>query len=144
MRARAVRPSPIVQREIGDVLLAWENEALLAMRELRANELEIVVPSLSILAEPPVALVGGVAQRRDTRALAQAYLEYLYSKDAQEVIARHYYRPRDPAVAAKYAAQFPQLELVRIEDFGGWEAAQAKHFADGGTFDRIYAPQQVP
>jgi sulfate/thiosulfate transport system substrate-binding protein len=130
-----------VQREIGDVLLAWENEALLAQRELGKDELEIVVPTLSILAEPPVAVVDQVVQRRGTREVAQAYLEYLYTKEAQEVIAKNYYRPRDPEVAAKYAAQYPQVEMVTIEDFGGWDAAQTRHFADGGTFDQIYTPR---
>jgi sulfate/thiosulfate-binding protein len=123
------------------VLLAWENEALLAKQQLGADKLEIIVPSLSILAEPPVAVVDQVVQRRGTRELAQAYVEYLYSKDAQEVIAKNYYRPRDKEVAAKYASQFPEVKLVTIEDFGGWETAQTKHFADGGTFDQIYAPQ---
>ena len=130
-----------VQREIGDVLIAWENEALLAMKQLGADKLEVVTPSLSILAEPPVAVVDQVVQRRGTREVAQAYVEYLYSKEAQEVIAQNYYRPRDKDVAAKYASQFPQMNLVTIEDFGGWDAAQTKHFADGGTFDQIYAPQ---
>ena len=130
-----------VQREIGDVLIAWENEALLAMKQLGADKLEVVTPSLSILAEPPVAVVDQVVQRRGTREVAQAYVEYMYSKEAQEVIAQNYYRPRDKEVAAKYASQFPQMNLVTIEDFGGWDAAQTKHFADGGTFDQIYAPQ---
>jgi sulfate transport system substrate-binding protein len=130
-----------VQREIGDVLLAWENEALLAVRELGADKLEIVVPSISILAEPPVAVVDQVVQRRGTRELAQGYLEYLYSKEAQEVIAKNYYRPRDPEIAAKYESQYPKVNLVTIDEFGGWDAAQTRHFADGGTFDRIYAPQ---
>jgi sulfate transport system substrate-binding protein len=130
-----------VQREIGDVLLAWENEALLAQRELGKDKLEIVVPTLSILAEPPVAVIDQVVQRRGTRELAQAYLEYLYSKEAQEIIAKNYYRPRDPEVAAKYADQYPQIEMVTIDDFGGWDAAQKQHFSDGGTFDQIYAPR---
>jgi sulfate transport system substrate-binding protein len=130
-----------VQREIGDVLLAWENEALLAVRELGVDKLEIVVPSLSILAEPPVAVIDQVVQRRGTREAALAYLEYLYSKEAQEVIAKNYYRPRDPEIAAKYASQYPKVNLVTIEDFGGWDAAQTRHFGDGGTFDQIYAPQ---
>ena len=130
-----------VQREIGDVLLAWENEALLAVRELGVDKLEIVVPSLSILAEPPVAVIDQVVQRRGTREVALAYLEYLYSKEAQEVIAKNYYRPRDPEIAAKYASQYPKVNLVTIEDFGGWDAAQTRHFGDGGTFDQIYAPQ---
>ena len=130
-----------VQREIGDVLLAWENEALLAVRELGADKLEIVVPSISILAEPPVAVIDQVVQRRGTRELAQAYLEYLYSKEAQEVVAKNYYRARDPEIAAKYKDQYPEVKLVTIDEFGGWDAAQTRHFNDGGTFDQIYAPQ---
>ena len=129
-----------VQRGLGDVLIAWENEAQLALREIGAGQLEIVVPSVSILAEPPVALVDQVAERHGTRAVASAYLEYLYSKEGQDIIARHYYRPRDPEVAARYAAHFPALQLVTIADFGGWAAVQRTHFADGGVFDQIYAP----
>ena len=129
-----------VQRGLGDVLIAWENEAQLALREIGAGQLEIVVPSVSILAEPPVALVDQVAERHGTRAVASAYLEYLYSKEGQEIIARHYYRPRDPEVAARYAEHFPALQLVTIADFGGWAAVQRTHFADGGVFDQIYAP----
>jgi sulfate/thiosulfate transport system substrate-binding protein len=129
-----------VERAIGDVLLAWENEALLAVRRLGAGRLEIVVPSKSILAEPPVTVVDKVVDRRGTRVVAEAYLKYLYSKDGQELAAQHYFRPRDPEVAAKYAAQFPKVTLVTIDEaFGGWAAAQAAHFADGGSFDRIYA-----
>ncbi len=129
-----------VQRGIGDVLLAWENEALLAIRELGPDKLQIVAPSISILAEPPVTVVDKVALRHGTRDVAQAYLEYLYSKEGQQIIARNYYRPRDPEIAAKYASQFPKLNLVTIADFGGWAKAQKTHFADGGVFDRIYAP----
>jgi sulfate transport system substrate-binding protein len=128
-----------VDRGIGDVLLAWENEALLAKQQLGADKLEIVLPSLSILAEPPVAVVDQVVDRRGTRKLAEAYLEFLYTPQGQEIIARNFYRPRDPQVAARYADQFPSLRLVTIDDtFGGWEKAQATHFADGGTFDQIY------
>jgi sulfate transport system substrate-binding protein len=127
------------QRGIGDVFVSWENEAFLAVKEIGADKFEIVVPSISILAEPPVAVVDKVALRRGTADLARAYLEYLYSKEGQEIIARHYYRPRDPEVAAKYASVFPKVNLVTIADFGGWAAAQKKHFADGGVFDRIYA-----
>jgi sulfate/thiosulfate transport system substrate-binding protein len=128
-----------VERGIGDVLLAWENEAFLAQKQLGVGKFEIVIPSLSILAEPPVTIVDKVVLRRGTRAVAEAYLNYLYTPAAQEIIAKHFYRPRDPTVAAKYASQFPQLNLVTIDkDFGGWRAAQAKHFADGGTFDQIY------
>lgn len=128
-----------VERGIGDVLLAWENEALLAVRELGAGKFQIVAPSLSILAEPPVTLVDKVVDRHHTRVVADAYLRYLYSSEGQSLAARHYFRPQDPAVRAKYASQFPEIRLVKIDDaFGGWNAAQAAHFADGGSFDRIY------
>jgi sulfate transport system substrate-binding protein len=127
------------QRGIGDVMISWENEAFLASRELGKDKFEIVVPSISILAEPPVAVVDKVALRRGTTELARAYLTYLYSREGQEIVARHYYRPRDPEVAARYASTFPRINLVTIADFGGWAKAQATHFADGGTFDRIYA-----
>ena len=129
-----------VQRGLGDVLIAWENEAQLAVRQLGADKLEIVVPSVSILAEPPVAVVDRVALRHGTREVATAYLEYLYSPEGQEIIARHFYRPRDPEVAARYAERFPRLRLATIADFGGWAAAQRQHFSDGGVFDQIYAP----
>jgi sulfate/thiosulfate-binding protein len=125
------------QRGLGDVLIAWENEALLAVRELGADKLQIVVPTLSILAEPPVAVVDKVALRHGTRAVAMAYLQYLYSKEGQDIIARHDYRPRDPEVAARYAARFPALKLTSIADFGGWANAQRVHFMDGGVFDQI-------
>lgn len=127
------------QRGIGDVLIAWENEAHLALSELGRGHLEIVYPSLSILAEPPVAVVDRVTARRKTTELARAYLEHLYSQEGQEIIAKHFYRPRDPVVAARYAAQFPALSLVTIADFGGWAKVQQAHFADGGSFDRIYS-----
>jgi sulfate/thiosulfate-binding protein len=126
-----------VHNGLGDVLIAWENEALLAVREVGADKLELVVPSMSILAEPPVAVIDKVALRRGTRAVAQEYLRYLYSKEGQEIIARHFYRPRDPEVAARYATRFPQVKLVSIADFGGWASAQATHFRDGGVFDQI-------
>jgi sulfate transport system substrate-binding protein len=130
-----------VERGIGDVLIAWENEALLALEQLGKGQFEVVAPSLSILAEPPVAVVDAVARRHGTSALAREYLEYLYSPEAQDLIGRHFYRPSDPAAAAKYAAQLPTLELLSIEkDFGGWKKAQATHFADGGVFDQIYVP----
>ena len=129
-----------VQRGLGDVLVAWENEAMLAVREMGAEQLEIVVPSVSILAEPPVAVVDKVALRRGTREVARAYLAYLYSEEGQEIIARHYYRPRSPAVAARYTQTFPQLKLATIADFGGWANAQRIHFRDGGLFDQITAP----
>jgi sulfate/thiosulfate-binding protein len=130
-----------VQRRIGDVLIAWENEAWLAIEQLGADQLEIVTPSVSILAEPPVAVVDKVVLRRGTRDVAQAYLQYLYSPEGQEIVARHYFRPRDPAVVARYGARFPAIELATIRDFGGWSAAQARHFAEGGVFDAIYAPR---
>jgi sulfate transport system substrate-binding protein len=130
-----------VQRGIGDVLVAWENEALLAVEKLGKNEFEIVVPSMSILAEPPVALVDKVVDRRGTRSVAKAYLEFLYSPQGQEIAARNYYRPRSDAVRTKYARQFPDLRLITIDAvFGGWSKAQKTHFADGGTFDQIYQP----
>jgi len=130
-----------VQRGIGDVLLAWENEAFLSIRELGPDKVEIVVPSLSILAEPPVSVVDKVVLRRGTRDVATEYLQHLYSPEAQEIIARNFYRPIDAKVAAKYANQFPKLNLVTIADFGGWSRAQKEHFADGGIFDQIYAPE---
>jgi|HubBroStandDraft_3_1064219.scaffolds.fasta_scaffold12234_3 sulfate/thiosulfate-binding protein len=128
-----------VHAGLGDVLLAWENEALLAVRELGSDQVEIVVPSVSILAEPPVAVVEKVALRHGTRELAQEYLRYLYSAEGQEIIAQHFYRPRDPQVAARYATRFPQLKLTTIADFGGWASAQRTHFADGGVFDQVSA-----
>jgi sulfate transport system substrate-binding protein len=124
------------QRRIGDVLISWENEAFLATKEIGAGQFEIVVPSISILAEPPVAVVDKVALRKGTSDVARAYLEYLYSKEGQEIVAKHYYRPRDPEVAARYASLFPKVNLVTIADFGGWAAAQKKHFADGAIFDQ--------
>jgi sulfate/thiosulfate transport system substrate-binding protein len=128
-----------VDRGIGDVLLAWENEALLAKKQLSQDKLDIVVPSLSILAEPPVTVVDKVVDKRGTRQLAQAYLQFLYSLEGQQLIAQNFYRPRDAETAAHYAAQFPAVKLVTIDDtFGGWERAQATHFDDGGTFDQIY------
>jgi sulfate/thiosulfate transport system substrate-binding protein len=129
-----------VQRGLGDVLIAWENEALLAVKELGADKLQIVMPSVSILAEPPVAVVDKVVLRRGTREVAQAYLQYLYSKEGQEIIARNYYRPRDPEVAAKYAAQYPKLNLATVAEFGGWAKVQREHFSEGGIFDQIYQP----
>ena len=132
-----------VQREIGDVLIAWENEAFLSIKELGPEKVEIVVPSQSILAEPPVALVDKVVDKKGTRNVAQAYLEYLYTPEGQEIAAKNYYRPRLESVAKKYAAIFPKLKLVTIDDtFGGWQKAQKTHFADGGVFDQIYLPNQ--
>ena len=128
-----------VERGIGDVLLAWENEAFLAVKELGHDKVEIVVPSVSILAEPPVSLVDKFADKHGTRNVAQAYLEYLYSEEGQDIAGRNFYRPTDPKVAAKYARQFPKLTLFTIgEMFGGWQKAQKTHFADGGVFDQIY------
>jgi sulfate transport system substrate-binding protein len=128
-----------VERGIGDVLIAWENEALLAVKELGGNKFDVVAPSVSILAEPPVAVVDKVVKRNGTTAVAQAYLEYLYSEEGQEIAAKHYYRPRNAAVAAKYAGQFPKVNLLTIDEvFGGWQKAQQTHFADGGVFDQIY------
>jgi len=129
-----------VQRGIGDVLLAWENEAFLSVKELGPDKFEIVVPSFSILAEPPVAVVDKVVDKKGTRAVAQAYLEFLYSPEGQAIAAKHYYRPRDKAALAKAPVKFPELKLVTIDEaFGGWANAQKAHFADGGTFDQIYS-----
>jgi sulfate transport system substrate-binding protein len=128
-----------VQRRIGDVLLAWENEALLALNEFGKDAVEIVRPAFSILAEPPVAVVDKYAEKHGTRAVATAYLEYLYSPEGQELAAKHYYRPRLKEVAEKYKDRFPPLKLTTIdEEFGGWQQAQKEHFAEDGTFDRIY------
>jgi sulfate/thiosulfate-binding protein len=129
-----------VQRGIGDVLIAWENEAMLAIKELGPGTVETVIPTVSVLAEPSVAVVDKVVLRRGTREVATDYLKYLYSPEGQEVVARNYYRPRDPNVAAKYAKQYPQLNLVTIADFGGWKKIQLLHFGDGGVFDQIYSP----
>lgn len=127
-----------VERGIGDVLLAWENEALLALRELGPDKFEIVAPSLSILAEPPVAVVDKNVDKKGTRKVAQAYLEYLYSDEGQDIIAKNYYRPAVDKFAKKYASQFPQIKLFQISELGGWTVAQKAHFADGGIFDQIY------
>jgi sulfate/thiosulfate transport system substrate-binding protein len=132
-----------VERGIGDVLIAWENEALLAIKELGPGKFELVAPSLSILAEPPVAVVDKVAGKHGTKAVAQAYLEYLYTDAGQEIAARNFYRPRVASVAAKYASQFPKVALVTVDEvFGGWKKAHATHFADGALFDQIYQPGQ--
>jgi len=126
------------ERGIGDVLLAWENEAHLAVNALGEGKVEIVVPSISILAEPPVAVITQNARKRGTEKVARAYLEYLYTPEAQEVIARNYYRPGNPEVAARFRDKFPEMDLVTIDqDFGGWAAAQKTYFDDGGVFDRI-------
>jgi len=129
-----------VQRDLGDVLVAWENEAWLARKTFGADTFEIVYPTLSILAEPPVAMVDRVVDRKGTRVVAQAYLEFLYTEQGQDIAARNYYRPRNRAVAAHYSERFPALKMVTIEDFGGWDSAQATYFADGAMFDRIFAP----
>lgn len=128
-----------IERGIGDVLLTWENEALLAIKELGPEKVEIVVPSLSVLAEPPVAVVDKVVDRRGTRKQAEAYLQYLYTEEGQEIAAQNYYRPTNEKVAKKYAAQFPKVKLLTIDEIaGGWTKAQRTHFADGGVFDQIY------
>jgi sulfate/thiosulfate-binding protein len=129
------------ERGIGDVLLAWENEACLAVREFGADRFEIVIPSMSILAEPPVAVVDTFVDKHGTRVVAQAYLEYLYTEAGQEIIARHFYRPTSEVVMARYADQFPRIDLITIDGaFGGWSAAQEKFFSDGGVFDQVYQP----
>jgi sulfate transport system substrate-binding protein len=128
-----------VERGVGDVLLAWENEAYLAVKEFGADKFEIVVPSISILAEPPVAVVDRVADKKGTRAVAEAYLKYWYSKEGQEIAARNFYRPRDAEVAKTYEANFAKVDLFTIDEvFGGWTKAQKQHFAEGGVFDQIY------
>ena len=128
-----------VQRGIGDVALSWENEAWLAIKELGPDKVEIVIPSISILAEPSVSVVDKVVLRRGTRAVAEEYLKFLYTPEGQEIAAKNYYRPRNPEAAAKHQELFPKLELVTIKDFGGWGKAQKEHFGDGGVFDQIYA-----
>ena len=128
-----------VQRGQGDVLLAWENEAFLAVNELGKGQFDIVVPSVSIRAEPPVAVVDANVDKHGTRKVAQAYLDYLYTRPAQQIIAKDYYRPIDPVVAKQYADKFPRLQLFTIQNFGGWTKAQAAHFADGASFDQIFA-----
>lgn len=133
-----------VRREQGDVLIAWENEALLSLNQLGKDNYEIVMPSLSILTEPSVALVDSVVDKRGTREVAEGYLDYLYSKEGQEIVAQNYYRPRDKEVAEEYKDTFPDINLVTIDDplFGGWAKAQSTHFSDGGTFDQIYIPKK--
>ncbi|WP_420476486.1 sulfate ABC transporter substrate-binding protein [Noviherbaspirillum sp. ST9] len=130
-----------VERGIGDVLIAWENEAILAIKELGPDKFEVVAPALSILAEPPVAVVDKVVDKKGTRKVAEAYLNYLYTDEGQEIAAQNYYRPISEKVAKKYAAQFPKVKLFTIDEaFGGWSTAQKAHFADGGSFDQIYQP----
>jgi sulfate transport system substrate-binding protein len=129
-----------VERGQGDVLIAWENEALLSVKELGPSKFDIVVPSVSILAEPPVAVVDKNVDKNGTRKIAEAYLKFLYTPEAQQIIARNYFRPRDAAVAKKYAAQFPNVKLFTVgRNFGGWARAQKVHFDDGGTFDQVFA-----
>lgn len=129
-----------VERAVGDVLVSWENEAFLAINELGKDKFEIVVPSVSILAEPPVAVVDKVVDRKGTRAAAEAYLKYLYSKEGQDIAGRNYYRPRDAEIAKKYEKTFAKVELFTVDEaFGGWRAAQKKHFDDKGVFDEIYS-----
>jgi sulfate transport system substrate-binding protein len=131
-----------VQNGIGDVLLAWENEALLAVDELGPDRFDVVVPSLSILAEPPVAVVDGVVDRKGTREAAEAYLAYLFTETGQEIAARHHYRPRLASVAARHADDFPRVSTFTVDEaFGGWTKAQAEHFDDGGVFDQLYRPR---
>ncbi|HNU65821.1 MAG: sulfate ABC transporter substrate-binding protein [Methylotenera sp.] len=128
-----------VERGIGDVFISWENEAFLALKELGPDKFEIVVPTLSILAEPPVTVVDKNAKKHGTEAVSKAYLEYLYSDEGQDIAGKHYYRPTNPKYAEKYASQFPKVNLIKIDDvFGGWQKAQKTHFSDGGTFDQIY------
>ncbi|MBK8120335.1 MAG: sulfate ABC transporter substrate-binding protein [Sulfuritalea sp.] len=130
-----------VERGIGDVLLAWENEAFLAVKELGPDKVDIVLPSLSILAEPPVTLVDKVADKHGTRKVAEAYLNYLYSEEGQDIAGKHYYRPIDKKVAARYAKIFANVKRITIDEvFGGWQKAQKTHFDDGGSFDQIYKP----
>ena len=131
------------QRGIGDILISWENEAFLALKEFGKDKLDLVVPAASILAEPPVAIVDKIVDKRGTRAVAQAYLEYLYSSEGQDIAARHFYRPRLAEAAAKHAGQFIKVSLFTIDEvFGGWQKAQSRHFADGGVFDEIYQPSR--
>lgn len=139
-RGARAATNTFVQRRIGDVLVTWENEALLALEEMGEQSGDIVVPSISILAEPSVAVVDTVVDRRGTRAVAEAYLRYLYTPEGQEIVARHHFRPRDPEVAARYRRHYPELELFTIDEvFGGWAKAQAEHFDDGALFDRIFS-----
>lgn len=130
-----------VQHGLGDVLLAWENEAFLARKEFGADKFEMITPPVSILAEPPVSVVDKIAGRRGTQRAAEEYLRYLYSPEGQEIVARNFYRPRSADVASKYQNQFPKVALFTVGDvFGGWQKAQKTHFADGGVFDQIYQP----
>lgn len=130
-----------IERGIGDVLIAWENEALLTIHDLNASDFEIVTPSVSILTEPPVAIIDQVVDQKGTREVAEAYLDYLYTDEGQEIAAEHYYRPRNTEILEEYREFFPKVELFTIEEkFGSWEEAQETHFTDGGLFDEIYQP----
>jgi len=132
-----------VERGLGDVLLAWENEALISLKEWGPDKFDIVTPSISILAEPPVAVVDKVVDRRGTRKVAEEYLKHLYSDEGQEIIAKNYYRPINPKIAAKYASQYPKVNLITVDNtFGGWQKAQKDHFSDGGSFDQLYVPNK--
>ena len=145
VRISAARAATItfVERGMGDVLIAWENEAFLAQNELGRDKFEIIFPSMSILAEPPVAVNDKVVDKKKTRTVAEAYLHYLYSDEAQEVAARHYFRPRSQMIAQKYETRFPKIELFTIDElFGGWDKAQKTHFDDGALFDHIYASEK--
>lgn len=131
-----------IQRGIGDVAISWENEAFLTVNEIGQGQFEVIVPSLSILAEPNVALVEKVAAKKGTTEVAKAYLEFLYTEQGQEIAAKHYYRPRNATIAAKFETQFPKVDLITIDEvFGGWQKAQKAHFEDGGSFDQIYLPK---
>ena len=132
-----------VERGLGDVLLAWENEALISLKEWGPDKFDVITPSISILAEPPVALVDKVVDRRGTRKVAEEYLKHLYSDEGQEIIAKNYYRPINPKIAAKYASQYPKVNLITVDNtFGGWQKAQKDHFSDGGSFDQLYVPNK--
>lgn len=131
-----------VERGVGDVFIAWEKEALLAIREHGADKFEMVIPSLSVLAQPPVAIIDKVVDKKGTRPIAEAYLKYLYSEEGQEIAAKHFYRPTNANIAKKYADQFPTIELFKIDEaFGGWKSAYKTHFAEGGTFDQIHSQE---
>ena len=127
-----------MEREIGDVLITWDNEGYMVLKEFGADKFELITPSLSILTEPPVAVVEDVARKHGTTEVATEYLKHLYSKEGQEIIGKNYYRPTDPEIATKYAKQFQPLQLFKIDEFGGWNVAQNKFFADDGVFDQIY------
>jgi sulfate/thiosulfate-binding protein len=130
------------QRQLGDVLMAWESEAYLILKELGEEHFEIVIPSMSIQAELPVAWIDTAVDQHNTRAVAEAYLRWLYHPEAQHLAAQHFLRPTEPQILQQYRQQFPEIPVLTIADFGGWEVAQAKHFSDGGVFDRIYNPMQ--